>query len=304
MQNQPNEPSGVLCVRKGLGMTSHDVVNIVRRLFHLRRVGHTGTLDPDASGVLVVLVGRAAKAAEYITAADKRYRATLRLGMTTDTGDIGGNVLTTADSLPAQGAVLAILDQFRGEIQQIPPMYSALKQDGRKLVDLARKGIEVERQPRPVEIFSLEAARLNDADYVLDVHCSKGTYIRTLCEDIGAALGCGGTMAALERSASGSFTLADCVTLDELADMTEEERLARLLPIEQLFDDCPALELKEFFAHLAHSGCEIYQKKVGASHPVGTRVRMYDEEGFFALGEVMDYPDGSAVKPVKQFRLD
>ena len=111
-------------------------------------------------------------------------------------------------------------------------------------------------------------------------------------------------MAALERSASGSFSLDDCVTLEQLADMTDEERLARLHPIEQLFDDCPVLMLKDFFAHLAHSGCEIYQKKVGASHPIGTRVRMYDEEGFFALGEVMDYPDGSAIKPVKQFRLD
>lgn len=303
MQNQPNEPSGVLCIRKGLNMTSHDVVNIVRRLFQLRRVGHTGTLDPDATGVLVVLVGRAAKAAEYITAADKRYRATLRLGITTDTGDISGNVLTTADDLPGTTDVMAILEQFRGKIEQIPPMYSALKQDGRKLVDLARKGIEVERQARPVEIFSLEAERISDSDYTLAVHCSKGTYIRTLCEDIGAALGCGGTMAALERTASGSFSLGDCVTLDELAEMTMEERLARLLPIEQLFDDCPMLMLKDFFAHLAHSGCEIYQKKVGTSHPMGTRVRIYDEEGFFALGEVMDYPDGSAIKPIKQFRL-
>ena len=194
---------------------------------------------------------------------------------------------------------------FRGEIQQIPPMYSALKRNGQKLYDLARQGIEIEREARPVTIHRLELSAFRatesftEAD--LTVTCSKGTYIRTLCHDIGEALECYGTMAALRRTKAGMFTLKSAVTPDQLRQMSEAERDALLLPIEDAFADLPTVKLPPFFAKLAHSGLEIYQKKIGSHLPEGTMVRFYDEDGFFALGEVRTYEDGFAIKPIKQF---
>lgn len=196
-----NMPGGVLAVHKGEGMTSHDVVNRVRRLYNTKRVGHAGTLDPLATGVLVVLVGRAAKACEYISSDKKTYRATLRLGLTTDTEDITGEVLTRSDNIPDSETVKAVCREFVGGLKQIPPMYSALKVNGQKLYDLARQGVTVEREARDITVFSLECeATDSSTDYILTVACSGGTYIRTLCADIGAKLGCGGVMATLERA--------------------------------------------------------------------------------------------------------
>ncbi|MBR3894667.1 MAG: tRNA pseudouridine(55) synthase TruB [Clostridia bacterium] len=300
------EPSGVLIVHKHAGVTSHDVVNRIRRLYGTRRVGHTGTLDPMATGVLVVLVGRAAKASEYLATDSKRYRACLRLGITTDTEDTTGTVLTTSENLPTPSEFEAILLQFRGKIQQIPPMYSALKVGGKKLVDLARQGQVVERQAREIEIFELTAAPTEQAsDYLLDVKCSGGTYIRTLCADIGASLGCGGVMASLERTETGGFPIEISHTLAELEEMSEEERLALLIPTEKLFASLPSVSLPAFYEKLCRSGCEIYLKKIGTSLPVGTRVRILDASGeFFALGEVREYENGIAVKAIKTFSLE
>lgn len=300
------EPSGVLIVHKHAGVTSHDVVNRIRRLYGTRRVGHTGTLDPMATGVLVVLVGRAAKASEYLATDSKRYRACLRLGITTDTEDTTGTVLTTSENLPTPSEFEAILLQFRGKIQQIPPMYSALKVGGKKLVDLARQGQVVERQAREIEIFELTAAPTEQAsDYLLDVKCSGGTYIRTLCADIGASLGCGGVMASLERTETGGFPIEISHTLAELEEMSEEERLALLIPTEKLFASLPSASLPAFYEKLCRSGCEIYLKKIGTSLPVGTRVRILDASGeFFALGEVREYENGIAVKAIKTFSLE
>ena len=230
------EISGVLIVNKHGGVTSHDIVGKIRRLYGTRRVGHTGTLDPMATGVLVILIGRAAKAAEYLASDSKRYCATLRLGMTTDSEDITGSILTTSDRIPDFDALQEVLPSFRGKIQQIPPMYSALKVGGKKLVDLAREGKVIERQPREIEIFSLDAMPTEEKnDYVLEVSCSGGTYIRTLCADIGASLGCGAAMASLERSAGGPFTLEDTHKLSDVEQMTDEERCSLLLPLESLF---------------------------------------------------------------------
>ena len=174
------EPSGVLIVNKSEGMTSHDVVNRIRRLYNTKRVGHTGTLDPMATGVLVVLVGRAAKAAEYLTADTKAYRATLRLGITTDTEDVTGKTLTECDTLPSRDEVDAAVRSFVGDIMQTPPMYSALKVGGKKLYELAREGVEIEREARPITIHSLISEPTErDSDYILEVSCSSGTYIRT-----------------------------------------------------------------------------------------------------------------------------
>ena len=299
---EAHEPCGVLLIDKPAGMTSHDVVGKVRRLYNTRKVGHTGTLDPMATGVLVVLIGRAAKAAEYLTTHQKSYLATLRLGMTTDTEDVTGAVLTTAEAIPDAAAVQAAAAALEGEIEQVPPMYSALKVGGQKLVDLARRGVEIERKSRPVTIHSLVCTPREDGDYTLDVTCSSGTYIRTLCADIGKALGCGGVMAALRRTATGGFTLADCTTLTALEEEDLAQRTARLIPIEALFADLPAVGLPAFFEKLCRSGCEIYQAKIKTAHPLGARLRLCDENGaFFALGEVKDYESGSAIKAIKHF---
>ncbi|MBQ8441314.1 MAG: tRNA pseudouridine(55) synthase TruB, partial [Clostridia bacterium] len=236
------EISGVLIVNKHEGVTSHDIVGKIRRLYGTRRVGHTGTLDPMATGVLVVLIGRAAKAAEYLASDSKRYVATLRLGLTTDSEDTTGNLLTTCEKTPDFDALQEVLPSFRGKIKQIPPMYSALKVNGKKLVDLAREGKVIERQPREIEVFELKATpRESKNDYRLEVHCSGGTYIRTLCADIGAALGCGGVMATLERDEACGFSIAQSHTIAELESMTIEERQALLIPTESLFAALPAL---------------------------------------------------------------
>lgn len=300
------EPSGVLIVNKHAGVTSHDIVNKIRRLYGTRRVGHTGTLDPMATGVLVVLVGRAAKASEYLVSDFKRYCATLRLGLTTDTEDTTGTVLTSCEQIPDFAALEAVLPRFRGKIQQVPPMYSALKVGGKKLVDLARQGQTVERQAREIEIFSLSATPTDTpTDVILDVKCSGGTYIRTLCADIGAALGCGGVMASLERREACGFSIDQSYSISQIENMTAEERLSLLIPTESLFTSLPAVRLPIFYEKLCRSGCEIYQKKIGTNLPLGSRVRICTEKGeFFALGEVKGYENGLAVKAVKTFSLE
>ena len=300
-----NLPGGVLAVHKGEGMTSHDVVNKIRRLYGTKRVGHAGTLDPMATGVLVVLVGRAATACEYISSDKKAYRATLKLGIETDTEDTTGKVLRECAEIPESDAVEAVCRGFVGKIKQVPPMYSALKVNGQKLYDLARQGVTVEREAREITIYSLSCEATDKKDeFILDVECSGGTYIRTLCADIGAALGCGGAMAALERREACGIKLSECHSLDEIENMDEEQRQSALLPVERLFEELPPIKLPEFFEKLFRSGCPIYQKKIKTLVEVGARVRVCDKDGnFFALGEVIDTEEGSAVKSVKIFEL-
>lgn len=299
--NNP-EISGVLIVNKPAGKTSHDVVFAIRRLYHTRRVGHTGTLDPMATGVLVVLIGRAARAAEYLSVHQKAYRAILRLGLTTDTEDITGKTLTVSEDIPSPERVCEVAGQFVGNLLQTPPMYSALKVNGQKLCDLARRGVEIERAARPITIHALSCKPITAQDYELSVACSAGTYIRTLCADIGNALGCGGVMAALERTSVGDFPLSRAVSLEQLEEMEDAEREAQLLPTESLFEELPAVHLPAFFEKLSRSGCEIYQKKINTDHKIGTRVRLCDANGhFFALGEVREYDNGSAIKAIKTF---
>lgn len=302
---QQNEPDGVLLVCKHSGVTSHDIVGKVRRLYHTKKVGHTGTLDPMATGVLVVLLGRAAKACEYLVADQKTYHAGLRLGLTTDTEDITGKVLSECDHIPTASDLDMILPQFRGKIKQIPPMYSALKVGGQKLVDLARQGITVERQAREIEIFSLTATPTDSkTDYLLDVTCSGGTYIRTLCADIGARLGCGAVMTSLERRRVSDFLIENAYTVQALEEMSDEERLGLLIPTETLFLDLEQIRLPAFYEKLCRSGCEIYLKKLGISFPVGTRVRLCNASGdFFAIGDVLEFENGIAVKSIKTFVL-
>ncbi len=296
-------PEGILLINKPQGITSHDAVYRLRRLLRTQKIGHTGTLDPDATGLLVILAGRAAKAAEYVTADEKTYRCTFILGITTDTQDVTGTVTARCEKIPGEDDVLYAVSSFTGEYAQIPPMYSALKRGGRKLVDLARRGVEIEREPRTVCIRSVAAEKIGDAEYSMTVTCSKGTYVRTLCDDIGKKLGCGAAMSSLRRLRSGGYSLDDALTLKQCEELTYEELCARLIPTESLFYDLPVLRLPDFYLRLCKNGCEIYQKKIGTGFGVGERVRLYDGDGFFALGEVGEYDGGSAVKSVKVFRL-
>ena len=300
-----NELSGVILVNKHKGVTSHDIVFKIRRLFGTKKVGHTGTLDPLATGVLPVLVGRAAKAAEYLLSENKRYVANLRLGITTDTEDITGEILTKSDTLPTKNEFFEACSHFKGSLKQVPPMYSALKVNGQKLVDLARQGIEVERQARDIFVSSIVPKVIDEGAglYELDVACSKGTYIRTLCADIGAHLGCGATMTELTRVKSGSFSIENAYTIAELEAIEPQNRPGLLMPVESLFEEAPAVTLPEFFTRLCKSGCEIYQKKIGTNFNDGEFVRICDKNGFFALGQVKSYPDGSAIKAIKLFVL-
>lgn len=294
-------PSGVVIVNKEAGMSSQAVVTRVKRLFSLDKAGHTGTLDPMATGVLPVLIGRGVKASEFMLTEDKHYRAVLLLGMTSDTEDITGEVLSRSDVIPKESEVYAAVSRFVGEIMQTPPMYSALKVGGKKLYELARSGVTVEREARPVRIYSLGCERLGEREYSLDVHCSKGTYIRTLCADIGAALGVGGVMKALLRCEASGFGLDEAHTIGEIEAMSEVEREGLIIPIERIFEKLPAVTLQPFFAHLARSGQQIYLKKIGIEFDILTRVKLYDNDGFFAVGEVREFDEGLAIKPIRQF---
>ncbi len=293
--------TGIFILNKEEGLTSQSAVNRVKRLFGAEKAGHTGTLDPMATGVLPVLLGRAVKASEFMLSSDKHYRATLRLGMTTDTEDTTGEVLSRADTLPTAEEVFAAADAFRGEILQTPPMYSALKQNGKKLVDLARAGITVEREPRQITVRRLTLRQLSPSDYEMDVVCSKGTYIRTLCADIGASLGVGGVMASLCRTEAAGFSLSDAHTLKEAEVLSDEGRRALLFPVERVFLSLPKVTLPPFFARLARNGAPIYQKKIGVSLPEKSRVRLSDADGFFAVAESREAADGMAFCLLKLF---
>lgn len=293
--------NGVIIINKEIGPTSQGVVNRVKRLLGASKAGHTGTLDPMATGVLPVLLERGVKASEFMLTSDKHYIATLLLGLTTDTEDVTGETLTESNDVPDENTVKEAVQSFVGSYLQTPPMYSALKIGGKKLCDLARQGVTVEREAREVTVHSIIAEKINDREYTLDVRCSKGTYIRTLCADIGARLGCGGCMKTLQRASASGFTLADAHTLSELENMSEEERGKCVFPVEYVFRGLPEVKLPAFFARLAHSGLEIYLKKINLDLPLGARVRLSDENGFFALGEVREYEQGRAIKPIRQF---
>ena len=241
-------PNGIIIMDKPQGWTSMDVCAKLRGIFHEKRVGHAGTLDPMATGVLPVFIGRATRAVEFAAGSDKEYIAGLKLGVVTNTQDITGEILERRPAEVTREQLLAVLPRFTGAIQQVPPMYSAVKINGKKLYELARKGKEVERRPRPVTIHALEALDgppPQGADFLLRIHCSKGTYVRTLCHDIGQALGCGGCMSSLRRIKAAGFTLADSVTLEavqEAVDRGEGESL--LLPVDSCFLQFPVLLLK------------------------------------------------------------
>ena len=235
--------NGIVIIDKPEGWTSQDVVSKLRGVFKTRRIGHGGTLDPMATGVLPVFVGRATRGVEFFEHAEKTYEAVLRLGISTDTEDITGTVLEEKEVSVTESAFLSVLDGFRGQIQQIPPMYSAIKINGQKLCDLARKGREVERKPRTITIHRLDCLEFSGQTARLLVHCSKGTYIRTLCKDIGAALGSGGCMESLRRVSAGEYTIENSVPLAQVVASEHPEQF--LLSVDSMFRNYPAITLTE-----------------------------------------------------------
>ena len=273
--------NGIIAIDKPQGWTSQDVTARLRRVFNTRRIGHGGTLDPMATGVLPVFVGRATRGVEFFEHAEKTYEATIRLGLTTDTEDTSGEVLTQQEVSLTEDEFLAVLPRFRGEIMQVPPMYSALKINGQKLVDLARKGKTVERQPRPITIHELECVDFSGETARLRVRCSKGTYIRTLCKDIGEALGCGGCMAALRRVQAGEYTAAESVPLQQLLDSENPEQYLR--PVDSMFRNYPAVKLTPKQETRCRNG-----NSFSVSMEAGT-YRAYGQNGeFLMLAKVED----------------
>ncbi len=301
---------GIINLYKPKGYTSHDAVARIKRFCNTRRVGHAGTLDPMAQGVLPILVGKAAAAQEYLMNHNKTYLAGMRFGVVTDTGDMTGNVLSEKKVEISRDELQAVCQKFKGKIMQTPPMYSAIKVGGKKLYDLAREGIKVERKAREIEIYDIKiVSQESESDFLVEVSCSKGTYIRTLCEDMGEALGTGGTLFSLERLSCGDFRKEDCVTLDELQELYENGKndiIEKMLASpEKVFSHCPVIKLSAFYSRLCKNGCEIYLKKTGIpadKFEKDSFVRLYDSDGvFFALGKIGDFREGRAVKATARF---
>ena len=271
--------NGIVIIDKPEGWTSQDVVSKLRGVLHTKRIGHGGTLDPMATGVLPVFVGRGTRAVEFFEHAEKCYETTLRLGITTDTEDITGTVLEEKPVSLTREELDAVLERFRGEIQQVPPMYSALKINGQKLCDLARKGKEVQRKSRPVTIYELTVLEFAGNTARLRVACSKGTYIRTLCKDIGEALGCGGCMERLRRVQAGAYSIEEAIPLAVLVESDDPQRYLR--PVDTMFTQYPAVTLTEKQALRCRNG-----NSFSIALAEGT-YRAYDETGaFLMLGKV------------------
>lgn len=297
--------SGILNVYKPKGLTSHAVVSRVRKFYGVKRVGHAGTLDPMACGVLPVLVGSAASVQELVMEHDKTYKAGVLFGVTTDTGDVTGSVLDAKTPSFDDAALKETLARFTGEIDQVPPMYSALKVDGQKLYELARRGETVERKARKVTVYGIRLLTPFDGKRCdIEVDCSKGTYIRTLAEDIGNALGYGACLDSLERTVCGVYRAADAVTVETLEKLYQNGDTAALAGFlqsaEVLFEDYPVVRLAPFYEKLALNGAEIYLKRARIPERLFENsrfCRLYKENGgFYAVAELGEYPEGAAVK--------
>lgn len=284
-------PNGVLCIDKPAEFTSFDVIAKLRGITHTRKIGHAGTLDPMATGLLPVFFGTATKACDILPIQDKRYLAGFQLGMTSDTEDIWGSCTKTGVPVPDRETVESALEHFRGEIMQVPPMYSALSVGGKRLYDLARQGITVERQPRPVTIYRLELTGYDPetGSGTLDVCCSKGTYIRTLCADLGQKLGTGGVMSSLRRTEAAGFTLDDAVSLETVAEWMQNDGLkGKLLSEERLFSPYPAIRLNPVQTRMFLNGVRMDLNRIpdAAKADPSTPWRIFGADGrFLGLGQ-------------------
>ena len=297
------EMCGIICVNKPSGFTSFDVIAKMRGILKMKRLGHAGTLDPMATGVLPVFVGRATKACDILPDHDKVYEAGFRLGVSTDTQDSTGTV--TKERYPSCAdleKLSAVLENFRGNIMQIPPMYSAVSVNGKRLYDLARQGIEVEREARPVTIYTLELSGYDEASHcgTFTVSCSKGTYIRTLINDIGEALGCGGIMTSLVRTKACGFSLDDCVTLEELQETANSDRdFSRFVkPVEAVFSELPVLKLYGPLERMYRNGIKLDLNRIKADI-TAERIRVYGESGF--IGTAVPDRENGVLKVDRNF---
>lgn len=286
--NEINTINGVICINKPQDFTSFDVVAIMRRAAGTRKIGHGGTLDPMATGVLPIYIGRTAKTADLNPVSDKKYRATFRLGLTTDTEDVWGKVLTEDEKPVTLAEITDAVKAMQGDIMQMPPMYSAVKINGKRLYDLARQGIEVERAARPVTVYSIE---LSDYDRqnrtgTLDIHCSKGTYIRTIISDIGKKLGTGAIMTSLCRTMAAGFTLSDCHDIEKLRNMPPEDTAKLVLPTERVFSCYDEVSLDDAQKKLFMNGMILDCGRMGISYPADTRLRLKHGDTFIGVAKV------------------
>ena len=277
--------NGVLILDKPLGFSSNQALQKVKWLFQAAKAGHTGTLDPLATGLLPICLGEATKFAQYVTDADKTYIATIKLGVTTTTGDVEGEVLTTLPVNVAQAQLEAACQQFLGEISQIPPMYSALKHEGKALYEYARNGVNIARQPRLITIKNIVVNEFLGDVAQITVTCSKGTYIRTLAEDIGAALGCGAHLIGLRRTETAGYVLPQAITIEQLEAMSMEARDAQLLPVDSAITYLPKVTLNDDAAHFLMQGQAVWL----AGKALAGDLRLYDENNsFLGLGFLQD----------------
>lgn len=297
--------NGVIVIDKEKDYTSFDVVAVMRKICHEKKIGHTGTLDPMATGVLPILIGNATKAQSLLPDSDKEYEATIKFGITTDTLDITGKILTQSCSNVTKQQLEAVLDKFRGDIMQVPPMYSAVSKDGVRLYDLARKGIVLEREPRPVTVYKMELTDFDETEQcgVLKVRCSKGTYIRSICDDIGSTLGCGAVMSDLRRTAACGYTVDDAVTLAKARELAESGKLLSVLKnTDTVFEPYPKIKVTQpqSVRFKNGGGLMLSRTSVENSAEDGAIFRVYGLDGtFLGLGYVNKEKDELSVK--KQF---
>lgn len=296
--DNPNNLCGVICINKPRDFTSFDVIAITRRAAGTRKIGHGGTLDPMATGVLPVFIGRAAKTADLIPSLDKRYVAGFKLGLTSETEDIWGKLLTENDKSVSRDELMTAVNSMQGNIMQIPPMYSAVKVGGKKLYELARQGIEIEREARPITVHSIELLSYDEKERtgVLDIHCSKGTYIRTIISDIGAKLGTGAVMTSLQRTLSNGFTLADCTELEAVRSMTPDDIEKLIIPTERLFSGYEKITLNAKQRKMFMNGVVLDTARMNLSYPENTDISVYDEDGTFLGTAVIDAEKGIRIK--------
>ena len=295
---------GMINVYKEKGFTSHDVVAKLRGNCKQKKIGHTGTLDPDAVGVLPVCLGCATRLCDMLTDKDKEYVAVLRLGITTDTQDATGKVLAEKEVSVSEEEVRAVIASFEGEQLQIPPMYSALKVNGKKLYELAREGKEIERKARPIVVHEIEILSENMPEFTIRVKCSKGTYIRTICHDIGQKLSCGGVMVSLKRTKVGNFGIEDAYTLSQIEDMAKEGKLCEiLLPVEKVFEKLPEIRVKETAMKALLNGNQLKKEEILMLSDEALKaeeVRVYGADGRFY--GVYGYQEGRKLFcPIKMF---
>lgn len=287
--------NGIIIIDKPLGRTSHDMVYEMRKVTGIKKIGHTGTLDPMATGVLPVCIGSATKMADMLTLSDKSYIAELVLGRTTDTQDADGKVLTECKVNCSEEEIRCAVNSFVGEIEQVPPMYSAIKQNGKKLYELARQGIEVERKPRKVTINSIDILEISGERVKIDVSCSKGTYIRTLCEDIGKKLGAGAYMNTLRRTRTGQFTIEESHTLSEIKELKENGGIESIIiPADRMFEEYPSVMLNPKQVKSVTNGVAMTYRE----GQEGQTYRVYDNENkFLCISRITD----GRLKLIKSF---